>query len=80
MIIFIVNDFFMRIVITENQYIRLFEQEEVKCVPTGDTTYRDVDISVYDVMNNELSSELFWGHARSLSASLSEPAIAKADG
>ena len=52
MVIFIVNDFFMRIIITENQYTRLFEQEEVKCVPTGDTTYRDVDISVYDVMNN----------------------------
>ena len=41
----------MRITITENQYSRLFEQEEVSCVPTADTVYRDVDISVYDIMN-----------------------------
>ena len=40
----------MRIIITENQYTRLFEQEEVSCVPTGDT-YTTVDISVYDIMN-----------------------------
>ena len=41
----------MRITITENQYTRLFEQEEVSCAPTGDTKYTEVDISVYDVMN-----------------------------
>ena len=29
----------MRITITENQYTRLFEQEEVSCAPTGDTKY-----------------------------------------
>ena len=42
----------MRIIITENQYTRLFEQEEVSCAPTGVTAWNDVDISVYDVMNN----------------------------
>ena len=41
----------MRITITENQYTRLFEQEEVSCAPTGDTEYTEVDISVYDIMN-----------------------------
>ena len=40
MIIFIVNDFFMRIIITENQYTRLFEERVVKCVPTGDTEFK----------------------------------------
>ena len=42
----------MRITITENQYTRLFEQEEIECVPTGDTEWNDVDITVYDIMNN----------------------------
>ena len=48
MVIFIVNDFFMRIIITENQYSRLFEQSTGKrlpsvngldedCLPTGNT-------------------------------------------
>ena len=41
----------MRIIITENQYTRLFEQEEVSCAPTGVTTWNPVDISVYDIMN-----------------------------
>ena len=49
MIIFIVNDFFMRIVITENQYIRLFEQEEVKCVPTN-IKWKPVSKSFYDII------------------------------
>ena len=52
MIIFIVNDFFMRIIITENQYTRLFEQEEVRCVPTGKTQFSEVDISFYDMLYN----------------------------
>jgi len=49
MIIFIVNDFFMRIVITENQYSRLFEQEEIKCIPSAETQFNQVDISFYDI-------------------------------
>ena len=52
MIIFIVNDFFMRIIITENQYTRLFEEREVKCVPTGDTEFKKVDVSFYDILKN----------------------------
>ena len=34
MIVFIVNDFFMRIIITENQYGRLFEQSTGKRLPS----------------------------------------------
>lgn len=41
----------MRITITENQYTRLFEQEEVSCAPTGDTEYKEVDVTIYDIMN-----------------------------
>ena len=52
MIIFIVNDFFMRIIITENQYGRLFEQEEIPCAPTAETQYYEVDVTIYDIMNN----------------------------
>ena len=42
----------MRIIITENQYTRLFEQEEVKCVPTGETEFNEVDVSFYDMLRN----------------------------
>ena len=42
----------MRIIITENQYGRLFEQEEIPCVPTADTQYYAVDVTIYDIMNN----------------------------
>ena len=52
MVIFIVNDFFMRIIITENQYTRLFEQEEVSCAPTGVTKWNPVDYSFYDILYN----------------------------
>tara|TARA_Y100000034_G_C6863775_1_gene393441 strand:- start:263 stop:1042 length:780 start_codon:yes stop_codon:yes gene_type:complete len=41
----------MRITITENQYTRLFEQEEISCAPTGDTEYKEVDVTIYDIMN-----------------------------
>ena len=41
----------MRIFISEAQLQFLVEQEEILCVPTGDTQYVDVDISVYDIMN-----------------------------
>ena len=51
MIVFIVNDFFMRIIITENQYGRILEQEEILCVPTAETQYYEVDVTVYDIMN-----------------------------
>lgn len=51
MIIFIINDFFMRITITEEQYGRLFEQEEILCVPTAETQYYTVDVTIYDIMN-----------------------------
>jgi len=40
----------MRIIITENQYGRLFEQEEVLCVPTAKTQFNTVDISFYDLI------------------------------
>ena len=39
----------MRIIITENQYGRLFEQEEILCVPTANTQFHTVDISFYDI-------------------------------
>jgi hypothetical protein len=52
MVVFIVNDFFMRIIITENQYGRLFEQEEIPCVPTAETQFNAVDISFYDIFYN----------------------------
>jgi len=52
MIIFIVNDFFMRIRITENQYTKLVEQADVKCVPTGKTQFNQVDVSFYDILYN----------------------------
>ena len=52
MIVFIINDFFMRIGFTKILKELIYEQLEVPCVPTGDTVYVDVDISVYDVMNN----------------------------
>jgi len=42
----------MRIIITENQYTRLFEQQEVKCVPTGETKFSQVDVSFYDMLYN----------------------------
>jgi hypothetical protein len=42
----------MRIIITENQYGRLFEQEEIPCVPTAETQYYEVDVTIYDIMNN----------------------------
>lgn len=42
----------MRIIITENQYGRLFEQKEIPCVPTADTKYYEVDVTIYDIMNN----------------------------
>jgi len=42
----------MRITITENQYTRLFEQEEVSCAPTGDTKWNLVDVSFYDMSYN----------------------------
>ena len=42
----------MRIIITENQYTRLFEEREVKCVPTGDTEFKKVDVSFYDILKN----------------------------
>tara|TARA_R110000744_G_scaffold210881_1_gene329981 strand:+ start:447 stop:1238 length:792 start_codon:yes stop_codon:yes gene_type:complete len=42
----------MRIIITENQYGRLFEQEQVSCVPTGETIFNNVDISFYDILYN----------------------------
>ena len=38
--------------ITEILQELIYEQLEVPCVPTGDTAYVDVDISIYDVMNN----------------------------
>jgi hypothetical protein len=50
--IFMVKDFFMRIIITENQYGRLFEQDEVLCVPTAQTQFNTVDISFYDMLYN----------------------------
>lgn len=49
----------MRIIITENQYGRLFEQEEVLCVPTAETQFNAVDISFYDMLYN--SSILNYG-------------------
>jgi hypothetical protein len=52
MIIFIVNDFFMRIIITENQYTKLVEQVGVSCVPTGETEFNEVDVSFYDMVRN----------------------------
>ena len=42
----------MRITITENQYTRLFEQEEFDCAPTGDTKWNPVDYSFYDMLYN----------------------------
>ena len=42
----------MRIIITENQYGRLFEQDQVSCVPTGETIFNKVDISFYDILYN----------------------------
>ena len=44
----------MRIIITENQYGRLLEQEEILCVPTADTQFNTVDISFYDILNNNV--------------------------
>jgi len=41
----------MRIIITENQYGRIFEQEEILCVPTAETQYYAVDVTIYDIMN-----------------------------
>ena len=49
----------MRIIITENQYGRLFEQEKVLCVPTAKTQFNTVDISFYDMLYN--SSILNYG-------------------
>jgi len=40
----------MRIIITENQYGRIFEQEEIPCVPTAKTQFNMVDTSFYDVV------------------------------
>ena len=51
----------MRIIITENQYGRLFEQKEIPCVPTADTKYYEVDVTIYDIMNN--GAILHYGHA-----------------
>ena len=44
----------MRILITENQYGRLFEQEEISCVPTATTQFNTVDISFYDILKNDV--------------------------
>ena len=42
----------MHISITQILQELIYEQLEVPCIPTGDTVYVDVDISIYDVMNN----------------------------
>lgn len=42
----------MRIIITENQYSKLVEQVGVRCVPTGETQFNEVDVSFYDILTN----------------------------
>ena len=42
----------MRIIITENQYSKLVEQVGVRCVPTGETQFNEVDVSFYDILRN----------------------------
>ena len=42
----------MRIIITENQYSKLVEQVRVRCVPTGETQFNEVDVSFYDILTN----------------------------
>jgi len=49
----------MRIIITENQYGRLFEQEEISCVPTAKTQFNTVKISFYDLIKG--GDELQYG-------------------
>ena len=49
----------MRITITENQYTRLFEQEEISCVPTAKTQFNTVGISFYDLIKG--GDELQYG-------------------